>query len=562
MNAKTKTGEAVKRAVLYARKSTDLQSDATIPDQLRHSREVAERMGYEVAYEFADEGESGAAIGNRPGVMKSRDLALAGKVDCVIVTDLSRLSRSARDTMALTSKLQAHGVRVIESQGGYDSSRKGSKLEAGFKGLMNEHARDNTRDKVQLALTGKAKRGEVAGLLPYGYRTVIDPVTMQKSHTPCEQRAPIVREIFKLYDGGTSPQQIANTLNRRGVPSPFAHHKKRAASGRWSEQGVRCILRNDTYTGRYTYNKREVTHDDGDYSVTRRTRPQREWLVTERPDLRIVDDALFERCRKKLEARKLAGVAAKGRGPRYLLSSLLKCEACGSALICVGANKKNPSGYYKCATAHKQKACPNTVTIPRHAAEAVLLQPIIDELRSPKGRAAGLALLREHVKANPPQSASANAELQKLDGQIAALEAMVASRTVDAATMEPAIAAAYKKRDALKRQQRTGVIPAANLFKLDKLFNENCDRLLDLLTGDDVLAARAGLLDTYHGDVMCRPGKCGKHLEAVLPAGRGVANLCSAAVGDGLHNRTQEILSSVKKTVAPLCGCAQARAKL
>jgi DNA invertase Pin-like site-specific DNA recombinase len=125
-------------AVIYSRFSTDRQNESSIADQVRVCREYAERQGWTVSEAYEDQGISGAALGNRPGVLRLQEAALARRLDVVLVTDLSRLSRSQGDLSKMIDRLVAKGVRVIGVQDGYDSARRGHKLQAGLSGIIGE----------------------------------------------------------------------------------------------------------------------------------------------------------------------------------------------------------------------------------------------------------------------------------------------------------------------------------------------------------------------------------------------------------------------------------------
>ena len=85
------------RVALYSRFSTDRQNESSIADQVRVCTEYVERQGWKVVERFEDQGISGAALGNRPGVLKLQEGALARRFDAVVVMDLPRLSRSQGD---------------------------------------------------------------------------------------------------------------------------------------------------------------------------------------------------------------------------------------------------------------------------------------------------------------------------------------------------------------------------------------------------------------------------------------------------------------------------------
>ncbi len=120
------------RAAIYSRFSTDRQSESSIEDQVRICEEYARQEAMTVCERFADHGISGASIGNRPGYMKLRESLLGRRFDVVLVSDLSRLSRSTGDLNKEIDRFVARGIRVVGVQDGYDSARKGHKLQAGL----------------------------------------------------------------------------------------------------------------------------------------------------------------------------------------------------------------------------------------------------------------------------------------------------------------------------------------------------------------------------------------------------------------------------------------------
>src|SRR5215469_16722790 len=130
------------KAAIYSRFSTDRQNESSIADQVRVCSEYAGTKGWRVVESYKDEGISGAALKNRPGVLRLQEAALARRVDVLHVTDLSRLSRSNGDLSKMIDQLTYKGVRVIGVQDGYDSERKGHKLQGGLSGIIGEAFRE------------------------------------------------------------------------------------------------------------------------------------------------------------------------------------------------------------------------------------------------------------------------------------------------------------------------------------------------------------------------------------------------------------------------------------
>lgn len=199
------------KAAIYSRFSMDRQNESSIADQVRVCTEYADSHGWQVVERFEDQGISGAALGNRPGVLKLQEAAFAGRIKAVLVTDLSRLSRSQGGLSKMIDRLLvAKGVRVIGVQDGYDSSRRGHKLQAGLSGIIGEAFRETVKDRTYAALESRAKEKKLTGGRAYGYR----------NGKVGKGEAYIVREIFGRFADGASCRTIAADLNARRIPSP------------------------------------------------------------------------------------------------------------------------------------------------------------------------------------------------------------------------------------------------------------------------------------------------------------------------------------------------------
>ena len=240
------------RAVIYARYSTDKQAESSIADQVRVCQDYAEAHAMTVTETFADEGISGAALGNRPGARKLMETALAGQLEVVIVADLSRLSRSMADLPKMIDRLVVRDVNVIGVQDGYDSTRKGHKLQAGLQGIIGEQFRDMISERTFSAMESRARERVSTGAKCYGYTTKpVDPndPNSRKRIITVPNQAEIVREIFERYAEGMTQLAIAQDLNRRGIPSPGSTWKRqsRRCNG-WMASGIRVIVNNVRYT--------------------------------------------------------------------------------------------------------------------------------------------------------------------------------------------------------------------------------------------------------------------------------------------------------------------------
>lgn len=254
------------RYAIYARVSTDAQSQHSTTDQIRQCKTfVANRCGL-VDTVYRDEAISGSDV-SRSDYQRLKSDAFAGRFDAIVVDDLSRIGRDMPEFVTLCRDLADHGVVLCSIADGIDTSNPSSKIPLYFKGIMNELFLDDLKAKVVRGLKGQFNRRYSTGGRIYGYRTeqVLDPSgAYDKFGRPkrlgCEvlihtEQAKIVSRIFELCDSGLGYKTIATMLNNERILSPHAGCGTR--SGLWSPSTVRNILTNRKYTGTWEYNKLE-----------------------------------------------------------------------------------------------------------------------------------------------------------------------------------------------------------------------------------------------------------------------------------------------------------------
>jgi site-specific DNA recombinase len=417
------------RAAIYVRYSTDKQQDTSVTEQQAACADYAAKQGWQVIERYTDEGISGAALGNRPGVLRLIEDGRAGAFDVLLVTDLTRLSRSQADLPKMIDRLMAKGVRVIGVQDGYDSKRKGHKLQAGLTGIMGEAFRDAIGERTGLSLRERAKLGYSAGGKVFGYTIeLVDPARPDgyKRLIVDEAEAATVRREFEQYAAGASPRTIAATLNARGVPSPGAKWKRtlRRTDAKWLASTVLTHLNNPLYRGLVVYGRRKLRKDTD--SGKRIPGAPEESVVERREErLRIVPDALWAKVkeRQKLQAHQF-GERVKGglrrnkpgQGPwaKYLLSGLLKCGVCGAGFVLSGGDKA-VGLKYQCASHINggDAACSVKISLPRDRAERVIRECVEMDLLVPQR----LTALEEILNALTPITVDYSAQIRKLEAQ-------------------------------------------------------------------------------------------------------------------------------------------------
>mgnify|MGYP001259338170 CR=1 FL=1 len=470
-----------------------------IADQVRVCSEYAAREGMRIVERFEDQGISGAALGNRPGVLRMQEAALARRFDVLLVTDLSRLSRSNGDLSKMIDRLTTKGIRVVGVQDGYDSARRGHKLQAGLSGIIGEAFREMVKDRTYSALESRAKEGKATGGRAYGYRD--GKVDKGEAH--------IVREIFARYADGASCRAIAADLNARRIPSPgSAWNRSERRCGGWMGSAIRAMLRNERYVGRVIWNRSEWVKDPDTGKRLRRERPPSEWIIHQDESQRIVSDELWQRVQRRIQRTSENGHWGTTRGkPKFLLSGLLRCERCGAHYVIANRHEYGCSGYID------GRACENGIRVRREVIEEKILGPIRRELLAPE-RVARMAremerYFLERLQAVQDRAAEKPKELQEIEARLARLRERLAKGDPD---MEPdELQAAIERAEAKRRellQARPGAHPSAKVLSmLPKAAELYRRQIAEGLGGDARAAAKARVIlrEMFNGRIDLRP---------------------------------------------------------
>lgn len=384
------------RAAIYARFSSDKQSENSIEDQSRNCERYAERWGMSVVLRFEDKAISGASK-NRAGLDGMIAAAMRGDFDVLLVDDLSRMSRDLTDTRIIIKRFKFRRIRIVGVSDGYDSMVKGEKIQSTMRGLMNELFLDDLREKTHRGLYGKAMNGFSAGGRTYGYRRVPieDPTRKDVNGRPeiiavkrevDQEQAKWVQKIFEWFAAGDSPKGIASKLNQLNVTS--ARGSTWAASAIYGDhRNGTGLLNNQLYIGRYIWNRSEW-HKDPDTGKRKRIkREEKDWVVTEIPELRIVPQELWDAVQARHEETKRRSVhlrevlnnpQTRSHSGKYLFSGLLQCGCCGASYTIYSTTS------YGCATNINRgdAACSNRLRVSRKIIEECLLDIIRKDLLS------------------------------------------------------------------------------------------------------------------------------------------------------------------------------------
>ena len=228
--------------------------------------------------------------------------ALAGKFEIILAEALDRLSRDQADIASFYKRMRFADVQTVTLSEGEISD-----LHIGLKGTMNALFLKDLADKTRRGLRGRVEAGKSGGGNSYGYdvvRTIAaDGTPVRGDRTVNEAQAAIVRRIFGEYAAGKSPRAIAKDLNAEGVPGPSGKGWGPSTIHGNSERGT-GILNNELYLGRLVWNRLRYVKDPETGKRVSRVNPESEWIIHDVPELRIIDDDLWQAAKERQEDRK------------------------------------------------------------------------------------------------------------------------------------------------------------------------------------------------------------------------------------------------------------------
>ena len=340
---------------LYARVSSDRQDvDLSVSAQLRALRDYADKNGYLVAREYVDEAESGR-IADRPEFRKMIDEAAKTKAPFkeILVWKFSRFTRKREHAVAFKSMLRRKGVRVVSITEHADDTPTGKLMEAIIESV-DEFYSENLAQEVTRGMRESASRGFwVTSHAPYGYNRIMVQDGPKKRPTLeiNPDTSPIVRRMFDMAEAGNGTLEIIRTLNKEGISSPRGKL--------WVRTSVHNILTNEVYTGTLVWGINAKDNAD----------PVR----VEKAFPAIVTRAQFRRVGKHLSSRAPKFTHPRRVGSSYLLSGLVKCQACNTPLTGRFAQSGKYS-YYVCQSNIKigKDACKTPTLNARHFEELVV----------------------------------------------------------------------------------------------------------------------------------------------------------------------------------------------
>ena len=357
---------------------------------------------------YCDNGRTGTNF-DRPEFERMMEDVRSGKVDCIVVKDLSRFGRNYRETGNYLERIfPLLDVRFIAVNDNFDTLTA-ERTQDGYivplKNIMNAvYSKDISR-KILPALATKQQNGEFIGSwAAYGYQKCADD---HHRIEPDEETAPVVWDIFQWRLSGLSYQNIARKLNERGIPSPARYHylkgdakSERYANTVWSITAVKKICTDEVYLGHMVQGRKRSGFSEGrkHYKV-----PESEWVIVRNTHEPLVDEETFRTVQRMAAEASSAYKERLGRHDSLgkipnILRGLIYCADCKRPLVrykSVTNKGKNLYYVYICPThSNDLTSCPK-----KYFHETKLIEILWDTLRREIALAENLdKLVRQYSK--------------------------------------------------------------------------------------------------------------------------------------------------------------------
>ncbi|MCL2299949.1 MAG: recombinase family protein [Firmicutes bacterium] len=321
---------------IYVRLSKDDEragESVSIEYQKLMLRKYVMEQGWDEVGCYVDDGYSGTNL-ERPGIQRLLEDAKDGRVNLILVKDMSRLGRNYIEVGRLTDYVfPMIGCRFIALNDGVDSINSDNDI-APFRNLFNEfHSRDTSK-KIKAVKQACAKNGMFLGCYaPYGYKKDADDKHRLIIDEPA---AEVVRKIFALRCKGLGFRKIAGLLNEEGLPNPKDYYYQ--GIGRpnpiysnhlWNDVTIRVIIRNEAYIGHMVQNKTGKMSYKSKKCIDK---PRDEWIKVEGTHEPVIDMDIWNLC-VQLDQKNVKPRSTK-KGAPSLFSGLVRCMDCGFMMRC------------------------------------------------------------------------------------------------------------------------------------------------------------------------------------------------------------------------------------
>lgn len=330
------------KAVIYARYSSSNQTEQSIDGQLRVCKEYALRNNLNVIREYIDRAKTGTSALRRTEFQQMIQDAKIGAFDNIIVYQYDRFARSRHDSIVYKTKLKSLNVKVISATEPSSDSPDNIIIEGMLESLAEYYSAD---------LSKKAKRGIKESILKrqsIGGRPILGYNFVNKKVVVDQDKAEMVRFIFKEYSEGKTIRQITDYLNQLGL--------KTTTGGKFIHSSLQTMLSNKKYIGEFYFHGELIEN----------YYPQ------------IVDKETFDKVQAIRQKNKHKGSKYNRNNRVYPLSNLIHCPHCGSEMTGISGNSKTGRKYYY----YKCKQCKSS-SIPANGIEELIFNEIYNFILKP-----------------------------------------------------------------------------------------------------------------------------------------------------------------------------------
>ena len=468
---------------------------------------------------YADHALSGGST-LRPGFQRLLDGVRSHRFDVMVAEALDRLSRDQEHTAGLVKQLSFAGVRLVTVAEG-----EVGELHVGLKGTMNALFLRDLALKTHRGVRGRIELGRSGGGRCYGY--ALAPGTPDRDGVPERglrkiesAEAAIVRRIFQEYTNGRSAKAIAQTLNREAIVGPHG--------GAWGPSTIAGnaargsgILNNELYVGRLVWNRLRYIKDPSTGKRVSRLNDPGHLVAVEVPELRIIDDELWQAVKARQGAIRGSEGVTKARASRlwerrrvqHLLTGLAWCGCCGGRLASIGRD------YLACSAARGRGTCTNTGSIRRRELEELILEALRQRLMAP-------ALVEEFISAFHEE---VNRQRRDTSAGRAGKERELSEVTRKLKGLVDALAEGYRvpglqqrldelaaRRSALEQELATPAPSPVRLHpNLAQVYRRKVERLHEALADPALRDEALGLLRGLIECVVLHPAADGQEVEIV-----------------------------------------------
>ncbi len=383
---------------IYARNSSPNQRDASIEDQIRKCREAAHAKGWEVLEEhiYTDRAKTGTRMNMRDGLKTMMKVAMDNNCPFqrIVVDDTSRIARNTKDALNIFSLLTFYGVHVYYVAQGIDTTHAAAEEMITINGLIDSLHIRNLRSETFRGVEGQVLNGYSGGGRRYGYYSV--PVFSGKVdiygnpeadgynlRIDPDQANTVIRICRLFGEEGCSAKKIVNILNRElidtGTPKPPRGDYWGVSTLLGNRKNFRGILNNEIYVGKYYWNRSVSMRNPDTGQVCIRLKDEDKWILSSKPDLRIISDELWDKVKKRQRELKDFGHGRYMKAiPAYstnLLTGLMTCSQCGANIVIVSGGK---FAKYGCSSNSNNgpAVCSNDIKIKKPELERAVLDAL------------------------------------------------------------------------------------------------------------------------------------------------------------------------------------------